>query len=310
MSYKLLSYLAEDGPRAGLLIGESVFDAQAVTNNPNHRTVLGILDDWPAAEPLLIRAAEPGATPGTGIALEKTHLLAPILYPGQIWAAGSNYQDHIDEMTEEGEFPSVNAKKIGGRPWHFAKSSRSAVTGHAWQNKLPAYSKSVDWEIELAAVIGRTASKVSAADALNYIAGYTIANDLSARDFVARDGIAIDSAFRFDWLSHKGFDNACPMGPWITPARDIADPQNLDMKLWIDDEMMQNSNTKYMIFSIAEQIEEISARVTMHPGDVILTGTPSGVGMGRGRFLKSGEQLRLWIQDIGELRHGVTREDA
>jgi 2-keto-4-pentenoate hydratase/2-oxohepta-3-ene-1,7-dioic acid hydratase in catechol pathway len=306
MAYKYLTYLAGDGPRAGILIGESVFNAQAITDNPNHRTMLGILNDWAAADPRFMRAAESAAGLGGGISLADTKILAPILYPGEIWAAGANYQDHIDEMKAESEFPAVNAKNIGGRAWHFSKSSRGAVTGHGSNHPLPGYSKSVDWEIELAVVVGRTASQVTAADALNYVAGYTIANDLSARDFVVRAGIAPDSPFRFDWLSHKGFDHACPMGPWITPARAIADPQNLDLKLWIDDELMQNSNTKYMIFSVAEQIEEISARVTLHPGDVILTGTPSGVGMGRGRFLKSGEQLRLWIQDIGELRHGFT----
>jgi 2-keto-4-pentenoate hydratase/2-oxohepta-3-ene-1,7-dioic acid hydratase in catechol pathway len=228
------------------------------------------------------------------------------LYPGQIWAAGANYQDHIDEVAEGGEYVATNAKKIGGRPWHFGKSSRSAIIGHGAQRPLPYYSKMVDWEIELAVVIGRTASRVSAAEALSYVAGYTIANDLSARDFVVREGIAADSPFRFDWLSHKGFDGACPLGPWITPASAITDPQKLDLKLWIDDQLMQNSNTRHMIFSVAEQIEEISARVTMHPGDVILTGTPSGVGMGRGIFLKPGQQLRLWIESIGELRHGFT----
>jgi len=155
-------------------------------------------------------------------------------------------------------------------------------------------------------VIGRTARNVKAADALDYVAGYTIANDLSARDFVARPGIAADSPFRFDWLSHKGFDGACPMGPWIVPARYIANPHKLDLKLWIGDELMQDSTTSYMIFDIGEQIEEISARATMHPGDVILTGTPSGVGMTRGRFLKPGERLRLWIEGIGELKHGFS----
>jgi 2-keto-4-pentenoate hydratase/2-oxohepta-3-ene-1,7-dioic acid hydratase in catechol pathway len=119
-----------------------------------------------------------------------------------------------------------------------------------------------------------------------------------------RDGIEANSPFRFDWISHKGFDGACPLGPWITPARDIPDPQSLALKLWVDGEEMQNSNTRQMIFSVAEQIEELSARVTLNPGDLILTGTPSGVGMGRNLFLKPGQRLRLWIENIGELHHG------
>jgi 2-keto-4-pentenoate hydratase/2-oxohepta-3-ene-1,7-dioic acid hydratase in catechol pathway len=97
------------------------------------------------------------------------------------------------------------------------------------------------------------------------------------------------------------------MGPWVTPARFIAEPQALDLKLWVDGQLMQDSNTRHMIFSIAEQIEEISARVTLHPGDVILTGTPSGVGMSRGVFLKPGQQLRLYIEHVGELHHGFSK---
>jgi 2-keto-4-pentenoate hydratase/2-oxohepta-3-ene-1,7-dioic acid hydratase in catechol pathway len=264
---------------------------------------LGVLEDWDAADALFAGMAERGA-PSGGRPLTATKLLAPVQYPPQIWAAGANYQDHIDEMKDDGEFVAVNAKSIGGRAWFYNKSSRGAIIGQDDQRALPYYSTKVDWEIELAVVIGREAYRVSAADALGYVAGYTIANDLSARDFVVREGIAPDSPFRFDWLSHKGFEGACPMGPWITPARDIPDPQKLDLKLWIDGEIMQDSNTRYMIFSVAEQIEEISARVTMYPGDMILTGTPSGVGMGRGFFLKSGQQLKLWIENIGELRHG------
>jgi 2-keto-4-pentenoate hydratase/2-oxohepta-3-ene-1,7-dioic acid hydratase in catechol pathway len=306
MSYRLLTYREDNGPRAGILVGDIVLNAQDISGKPEYRTVLGVLEDWQAADTLFTKLATADTRPSKGVPLGETQLLAPILYPGQIWAAGANYQDHIDEVAEGGEYVATNAKKIGGRPWHFGKSSRSAIIGHGAQRPLPYYSKMVDWEIELAVVIGRTASRVSAAEALSYVAGYTIANDLSARDFVVREGIAADSPFRFDWLSHKGFDGACPLGPWITPASAITDPQKLDLKLWIDDQLMQNSNTRHMIFSVAEQIEEISARVTMHPGDVILTGTPSGVGMGRGIFLKPGQQLRLWIESIGELRHGFT----
>jgi 2-keto-4-pentenoate hydratase/2-oxohepta-3-ene-1,7-dioic acid hydratase in catechol pathway len=301
MTYKLLTYRASDGPRAGVLIGESVFDAAQVSDRPEYATTLGVLADWNAAD-ALFAALDPSRLRG-GIALKAAELLAPILYPGQIWGAGANYQDHIAEMADH-EYKAVNAKKIsGGRPWHFVKSSRSVI-GPGSTMALPPYSQKVDWEIELAVVIGREASRVPAADALSYVAGYTIANDLSARDFVAREGIEPASPFRYDWLAHKGFDGACPLGPWIVPARNIPDPHNLDLKLWIDGEIMQDSNTRHMIFDIGEQIEEISARITMYPGDVILTGTPSGVGMGRGFFLKSGQWLRLWIEGIGELQHG------
>ncbi|SCW66410.1 2-keto-4-pentenoate hydratase/2-oxohepta-3-ene-1,7-dioic acid hydratase (catechol pathway) [Sphingobium faniae] len=302
MSYKLLTYAAPEGPRAGVLLNNRVHDAQALARKASYATMHGILADWDEADALF--ASLDPATLGDGKALADTTLLPPLLYPGQIWAAGANYQDHIGEMADH-EYKAVNAKTIsGGRPWHFSKSVRSvAAPGSAIP--LPHYSSKVDWEIELAVVIGRQASRVAARDALDYVAGYTIANDLSARDFVAREGIEPSSPFRYDWLSHKGFDGACPMGPWIVPARDIRDPGKLDMKLWLDGEIMQDSSTRHMIFDIGEQIEEISARITMYPGDVILTGTPSGVGMGRGFFLKSGQNLRLWIEGIGELEHSV-----
>jgi 2-keto-4-pentenoate hydratase/2-oxohepta-3-ene-1,7-dioic acid hydratase in catechol pathway len=304
MSYKLLTYRSERGPRAGLLIADQVFDASELTGRQEYSTVLGILDHWPSADASFAQLSNGSKALAGGRASSEVTLEAPILFPGQIFAAGANYADHIDEM--KGEYAAKNPKTIGGRVWHFIKSSRSAVVGHGTVRALPWYSSKVDWEIELAAVIGKTASRVAAADALDHVAGYTIANDLSARDFVARDEVEAHSPFRFDWIAHKGFDGACPLGPWITPAREIPNPQSLGLKLWIDEDLMQESNTKYMIFDVAEQIEELSKRVTLHPGDLILTGTPSGVGMGRNIYLKPGQTIRLWIEKIGELRHGFS----
>ena len=169
--------------------------------------------------------------------------------------------------------------------------------------KLPVYSQMVDWEVELAAVIGRAARDVSVEKALDYVAGYTIANDLSARDVMRRDKNAATSPFHYDWLSQKCFDGACPLGPWIVPASDIPYPQNLALKLWVNDTMMQDSHTGKMIFSTAEQIAMLSSRVTLYPGDLILTGTPAGVGMPRRTFLKAGDTVKLWIEGIGELSH-------
>lgn len=304
MSYRLLTYRAADGERAAALIGDRVHDVATLTGNSAHVSMLDVLKDWDAIDGIIAGIAEKGA-PAGGLPSSDIALLAPLPLPGQIWGAGANYQDHISEMGDS-EYKAVNAKSVsGGRAWHFTKSTRSVI-GPASICPLPHYSQKVDWEIELAVVIGRTASRVKAADALNYVAGYTIANDLSARDFVAREGIDAASPFRYDWLSHKGFDGACPMGPWIVPARYIADPHKLDLKLWVDDELMQDSNTRYMIFDIGEQIEEISARITMYPGDVILTGTPSGVGMSRGIYLQSGQHIRLQIEGIGELAHGFS----
>jgi 2-keto-4-pentenoate hydratase/2-oxohepta-3-ene-1,7-dioic acid hydratase in catechol pathway len=163
----------------------------------------------------------------------------------------------------------------------------------------------LDWELELAVVIGIKARNLSVADALSCVAGYTVANDLSARDRVTRAKLPPATPFFFDFLSQKCFDGSCPLGPWITPASVIPDPSKLGMKAWVNDELMQDSHTSRMIFDTAEQIAALSASRTLYPGDVILTGTPAGVGMGRGFFLKPGDKIRMWIEEIGELRHGI-----
>jgi 2-keto-4-pentenoate hydratase/2-oxohepta-3-ene-1,7-dioic acid hydratase in catechol pathway len=184
--------------------------------------------------------------------------------------------------------------------WHFIKASR-AISHPGATVKISDYSPKVDWEVELAAVIGRTAKHVPIDKALDYVAGYTAANDLSARDRGRRPHIPDTSPFKADWVAHKSFDGSCPLGPWIVPASDIKDPQNLGLKLWVNGEIKQDSNTGKMIFNLAEQISHLSSRLTLHPGDLILTGTPAGVGAGRGEFLKAGDVVKIWIEKIGEL---------
>lgn len=299
MSYRLLSHLSNGEPRGGVAVGETVYDLPRPWTS-----VLALLQDWPKAKAELARFAK--APRGKGTPLKRAKLLAPILYPGNIYCAGANYKDHVAEMDRaQGREPGPTMKERGEKPWHFVKTSRSSVVGPGAKVKLPAFSKAVDWEIELAAVIGRRAKDVSVEKALDCVAGYTIANDLSARDAMRRESNPPTSPFHYDWVSQKCFDGACPLGPWIVPASEIRDPHNLGLKLWIGDELMQDSNSGQMIFDTAEQIAMLSTRVTLNPGDVILTGTPAGVGMGRKRFLKPGERLKLWIEGIGELNHTV-----
>ena len=306
MSYRLLSYQAGRDARAGVLVGDNVFDAAKLTANAAHASVLGVLRDWTRANRLLTQAAKriaAGKSRVKGTPLARAKLLAPVPYPGAIFCAGANYRDHAEEMARVSGTPlEKDQRELGLSPWHFIKTSCSVV-GPGAKVKLPAYSQMVDWEVELAAVIGRPAKNVTAERALDYVAGYTIGNDLSARDAGRRPHLPDASPFKMDWLGHKCFDGSCPLGPWITPASVIPDPQALAMKLWVNDELMQDSRTSKMIFSTAEQIAHLSTRVTLSPGDVILTGTPAGVGMGRRRFLKPGETVRLWIEGIGELRH-------
>jgi 2-keto-4-pentenoate hydratase/2-oxohepta-3-ene-1,7-dioic acid hydratase in catechol pathway len=296
--YRLVTYAAES-PRAGLVIGEEVFDAASLTGNAGDATVLGILEDWAAAQGRLVRAA---AAPGAGRPLADTRLLAPIRWPSAIYCAGANYADHAAEMARaQNRPPPPDPHTLGLKPWHFIKAGRSTLAAPDETVAITAMSQTMDWEIELAAVIGRAAKNVSLAQALDHVAGYTIANDLSARDMGRRPGVPDDSPFKFDWVAHKNFDGSCPLGPWIVPASDIPDPQNLSLKLWVNDAVKQDSNTGKMIFSIAEQIEHLSSRITLNPGDVVLTGTPSGVGAARKEFLKAGDEVKLWIEHIGTL---------
>ena len=291
----LLTYSAgSKAARPGVLLEERVYEVS------EYESVLAILRDWP-------RFAKKKYGPGKakGMPLKKVKLLAPLPDAGTIYCAGANYTDHMEEMARaQNRPPGPNMKEQGEKPWHFIKASAS-VTGPGAVVKLPAYSKAVDWEVELAAVIGRTAKDLPVEKALDCVAGYTIANDLSARDAMRRDKVPPGTPFHYDWVSQKCFDGACPLGPWIVPAAQIGDPQRLGLKLWVGGELMQDSNTSKMIFSIAEQIAMLSSRVTLRPGDVILTGTPAGVGLPRGRFLRPGESVRLWIENIGELEHRV-----
>jgi 2-keto-4-pentenoate hydratase/2-oxohepta-3-ene-1,7-dioic acid hydratase in catechol pathway len=300
--YRLVTFQTSDGSRAGALIGEQIYDAAKLTGNPAHATMLAVLRDWRAAHAEL-RKAKPGTK--KGIPLNKAKLLAPVPLPGAVFCAGANYTDHMAEMLRaQGREPGPTMKDLGEKPWHFVKTS-SSVVGPGTIVKLPAYSKAVDWEVELVAVIGRTAKDVPVAGALDYVAGYTIANDLSARDAMRREKVPASTPFHYDWVSQKCFDGACPLGPWIVPASQIGDPHKLAIKLWVNDELMQDSNTGNMIFDTAEQIAMLSSRVTLHPGDLVLTGTPAGVGMPRNRFLNPGDKVRLFIEKIGELQHRV-----
>ena len=306
MSYRLLTYQSGREARAGILVEEQVYDPAAIVGEA-YTSVLAILQDWRLARSGLALAAEriiAGKSRAKGVPVKRVKLLAPVLYPANIYCAGANYTDHMIEMARaHGREAGPTAKERGEKPWHFIKASRGTVVGPGAKVKIPPYCRMMDWEVELAAVIGRTAKDIPVEKALDCVAGYTIADDLSARDAGRRDKTPETSPFHMDWLGHKSFDGSCPVGPWITPAGDVPDPQNLGLKLWVNGELMQDSHTSKMIFSTAEQIAMLSSRVTLNPGDLVLTGTPAGVGMGRNRFLKPGDSVRLWIEGIGDMTH-------
>jgi 2-keto-4-pentenoate hydratase/2-oxohepta-3-ene-1,7-dioic acid hydratase in catechol pathway len=304
--YKLATYQTKEGPRAGLVIGEEVFDAARLTGKPAYATIMGILADWKSAEGTLKKAAA-GRSKNRAKRqpLAKTKLLAPVPSPPTIFCAGANYADHAAAMARKQGMPEpADPHEQGLKPWFFIKAARTLADPGA-TIKVSHYAKELDWEIELAAVIGRPAKDVPKEKALNYVAGYVVANDFSARDRGRRPGIEPTSFFKMDWSKHKSFDGSCPIGPWITPASDIADPQKLNLKLWVNGELKQDSNTAKMLFTLAEQIEQLAINMTLHPGDLILTGTPAGTGAESGEFLKAGDVVKVWIEGIGEFSNKI-----
>src|SRR5260221_13085369 len=226
--YKLATYQSADGPRAGLVVDDKVLDAAKLTGEAAYASVIGILDDWrSAAGTLKAAAAKAPKSRVKGIPLGRARLLAPVLWPSAIFCAGANYADHVAEMNKaHNRPPEPDPHTLGLQSWHFIKASRSLSHPGATV-KISDYSRKMDWEVELAAVIGRKAKNVPQEKALAYVAGYTAANDLSARDRGRRPHVADTSPFKADWVAHKSFDGSCPLGPWIVPASHVPDPPNL-----------------------------------------------------------------------------------
>jgi 2-keto-4-pentenoate hydratase/2-oxohepta-3-ene-1,7-dioic acid hydratase in catechol pathway len=215
----------------------------------------------------------------------RPRLGAPIKGIGKVIAIGLNYADHA---AESGVAPPKE-------PVIFTKAI-SSITGPNDNVTIPKDSQKTDWEVELAVAIGRTARYVPEDRALDYVAGYLICNDVSEREFqLERSGT---------WDKGKGCDSFCPLGPWLVTKDEIRDPQNLDMWLDVNGERMQTGNTKTMIFGVAHLVSYVSRFITLLPGDVITTGTPPGVGMGKKppRYLKPGEAMTLGISGLGEQR--------
>jgi len=245
-----------------------------------------LFEDWPHWSAHL-RDAKPAGPPLPG----GLPVLAPLLYPGKVLCAGANYYDHSAEMGVQ------DLRKEAQRLFFFFKPPRNAVVGPGDTVRKPIGTQAMDWEIELAAVIGKRARNVSEADALSHVAAYTVAIDFSARDH----NRAPETFYKLDWVAGKGHDTCCPMGPRLVPADQIGDAMDLGLKLTVNGVVKQDARTSGMIFNIAEQIATLSRIMTLDPGDVILTGTPAGVGAPKGTFLSVGDAVVAEIEKIGAL---------
>lgn len=298
--YRLVSYVEAGQPAAGVLIGEHIYRPELLLGSVKLRepSVLGMLRQWDEVHPALDKAAK-SASPADGKPLTSVKLLAPILYPGAFFCAGANYWDHLEEMAEIAKLTTGTAPSMtkGAEPWFFMKTAAGSIIGTDTPVHLPTFSKQVDWEAEVGIVIGRKTRNISEHRAMDAIAGFVIVNDLSARDLMKREG----TPFIYDWIGQKCFEDSAPMGPWITPAAYIDDPHNMSIKLWVNGVLKQNSNTSRLVHNMAEQVAYLSRHVTLQPGDVIATGTPAGVGVPRGEFLKAGDEVRIEISRCGTL---------
>ena len=301
MRFALATIATREGPRAAMIMEDGVVDIAAATGRAHDADMRALAADWRAALPKLDAIAAAAEATRSTKPLAGVEFLAPIANPGAVFCAGSNYADHAAEMAARTGRPAPrDPHELGLRSWHFLKSMH-CIAGPDAHVAMHPRAKRLDWEAELAVVIGAKAFQVAEQDALDYVLGYTIANDLSARDLARREQLPENSSFKHDWIAHKNWDGSCPLGPWITLARDIPDPQNLAIELDVNGVVKQRSNSGHMIFGVKEQIADLSANFTLWPGDVILTGTPAGVGAGRGEYLARGDVVRVRIERIGEL---------
>jgi 2-keto-4-pentenoate hydratase/2-oxohepta-3-ene-1,7-dioic acid hydratase in catechol pathway len=237
------------------------------------------------------------------ISLDEVKLLAPIPCPGKILALAGNYAKHIIEGGLKLGLSESPRETTVPRPFIMPTT---AIIGDGDVIPWPKYSDQVDHEIELGIVIGKKTRCVSVEDALGYIGGYTIVNDISARSVTFKNGRKVRPWDEFyDWLNGKWSDGFCPMGPCIVTADEIEDVQNLDLQLKVNGEVRQDANTCQMIHEVADIVSFTSHLMTLEPGDIIATGTPEGVGMGTGKFLNPGDVIECSIERIGTLTNTV-----
>ncbi|MHA2429248.1 MAG: fumarylacetoacetate hydrolase family protein [Candidatus Hermodarchaeia archaeon] len=281
LQVKLVTYATDAGPRVGCI------DNGEVVPTPGIPDIIALFNDNSLENS--IEAALKGRIDAQP--LDEMSLLAPIPRPTKIIAIGLNYRDHAEET----------GQKLPDAPILFSKPP-TATVGHGANILIPSDASQIDYEVELGVVIGRSGRNIPVDTALEYVGGYTVFNDVSARDYQFRDG---------QWFRGKSFDTFAPMGPCLTLPDQIQDPQDLQMQLRLNGKTRQNSSTANMVFSVAELIADISQVMTLEPGDVIATGTPSGVGFKvkpKPVFLQPGDVVEAEIDGIGILRNLVEKD--
>ena len=291
MTWSLASYTAGGAEGFGVLREDGTLVGPA--DLKRWSSTLSLLEDWPAAEAVL-RDLDVAHAP----VIEYDALLPPLRWPRKVICAGVNYRKHMREMG--GEIPQA-----GWRPFFFLKAPTTSVIGPRDPIVISAAARArYDWEAELAVVIGVRGKNIDPERAGFHAAAYTVCNDITARGYHRRDAAPAD-AFSYDWFAAKSIEGSLPLGPGLTPAFLVPDAQDLRLRLWVNAELQQDESTADMVCPVTELIAAASEIVTLEPGDVIATGTPSGVGAARGLYLRGGDIVRVTIDGLGTLENTV-----
>lgn len=296
---KLVTYRFDGAMRTGLLlVDDRILEITPVLATAGLGPDAGMIDLIEQGEGLLERlyAFEADHAGGTVIPLLDVALMSPIPRPRKnVFCVGRNYLEHVSEASEA----RGREMKVPTDPQYFTKPP-TAVIGPFDDVPLHAdVTDNLDYEVELGVVIGRKGVNIAQSDVMDHVFGYTVINDITAREVQRRHD---------QWFKGKGLDGSCPMGPWIVPAREVPDPGNLDISLTVNGEMRQESNTRHMIFDLPTIVSVLSQGMTLEPGDIIATGTPSGVGfaMKPPCLLKEGHVVEARVAGVGSIRNRIS----
>ncbi|MDP8924191.1 MAG: fumarylacetoacetate hydrolase family protein [Chloroflexota bacterium] len=291
---RLVTFESERGPRLGAVAGDRVVDLAEASNGALPANMVAFIEAGPSALDEARSLVERGTS--SGVPFGQVKLLAPIPRPRRnVICLGLNYRDHAIEIARSaGQEP-----KMPEHPVFFTKPPTAVIGPDEAIEYDPAVSEQIDWEVEFTFVIGPGGRDIPAEQAMEHVFGYTVANDVSARDLQMRHG--------GQYFKGKSLDTFCPIGPWIVTADEIPDPHNLPVVLRVNGVEKQRSSTRELIFAVPSMIATLSAGLTLEAGDVILTGTPHGVGFARTppEWLKDGDVVECEVEKIGVLRNPV-----
>lgn len=293
---KLANFERDGLVRAGIVKDGRVYDiseAAAAAGLKRLRSASSVEQILDAGLLKELTKAEPKLTSGKGIASRSVKLKSPILYPEKIIMVAVNYGSHGKETkTPPPPYP------------YFFTKFRNAIIGPGDAIIAPKASKKVDWEVELAVVIGKEGKDIKKERAYDYVAGYTVSNDVSFRDFQSQK----NESLGLNWVKGKAMDASLPLGPWLVTSDEIGNPHDLNLSLTVNGDRKQNVNTGGMLFKIDELVAYVSIGTTLQPGDIISTGTPEGIAATTGQpFLKEGDEVEAEVEKIGTLRNPVRK---